>query len=100
MDAVVHTSSALTVAIVVFHPHHCLRAPVWVKRGIVQAPDAVLYISAQLCILQSLFEGREGIVVAAADRIKIIGYYSRCRLDGLFHDMLSYTYLELWFCHP
>jgi hypothetical protein len=57
--------------------------------------EAVLYIPAQLRILQSLFEGREGIVVAAADRIMITGYNFRSRLDGFFQDMLSRTYLEL-----
>jgi hypothetical protein len=46
-----------------------------------------LYIPAQLRIMQSLFEGREGIVVAAADRIMITGYNFCVRLDGFFQDM-------------
>jgi hypothetical protein len=48
--------------------------------------------------MQCLFEGREGIVVAAADRIMITGFNSRSRLDGFFQDMLFHTYLELRFC--
>lgn len=43
-----------------------------------------MYIPAQLRILQSLFKGRESIVVAVADRIMIKGYNFYSRLDRFF----------------
>ena len=68
---------------------------IYVRTWLVDALGAALYIPMQLCILQNIFEGREAVVVAAADRIMITGYNFRSRLDGFFQDMLSRTYLEL-----
>jgi hypothetical protein len=59
--------------------------------------EVFFYAVAQLCILQSLFEGREGIVVTATGRIMITDYNSRSRLEGFLHNKLSGTYLELRF---
>jgi hypothetical protein len=78
----VHTSSALTVTSPAFQPQLCLRALACVKTRIVEALDAALYIPAQLRILQNIFEGREAVVVAAADRIMITGGNFCSRLDG------------------
>ena len=47
-----------------------------------------MYIHAQLRILQSLFQKREGIVVATANRIIIMGYNFYSRLDGFFRIRL------------
>lgn len=93
-----HTSSALTVAIAVLHPHRCLRAPAWVQHCIIRVLEAALCVPAQLRIPQSLFEGREGIVVAAAGRVMITGYTFCSRLDGLTGYLFLHTRTSSFDC--